>query len=179
MPVKKHQAKSTTKKKTINKKSEKKSVKMNIEKPTHRAAMGPVDIRPYKAKKGEEYMCSDQVEYFVNVLQLWKGQLQQEMDRTMQYMQEAGINFPDPIDRASQEENFNLELRTRDRERKLLRKIEETLVKLKDNDYGYCKVCGAEIGLNRLQARPTATLCIDCKTVAEIRERQIGEPIEE
>lgn len=182
---KKIQTKKTVIKKAVTKKFEtKKIIKKRVimkktEKPLHKAAMGPTDIKPYKAKKDEEYMGPEQLNHFRNILLLWKDQLQKEMDRTMQYMQEAGVNFPDPIDRASQEEGFNLELRTRDRERKLLRKIEETLAKMKDNDYGFCEVCGAEIGLNRLQARPTATQCIDCKTVAEMREKQIGEPSEE
>ena len=90
-------------------------------------------------------------------------------------MQDEAANYPDPVDRASQEEEFNLELRTRDRERKLLKKIEETLARIKDNDYGYCDDCGAEIGIGRLEARPTATQCIECKTIAEIREKQIGD----
>ena len=89
-------------------------------------------------------------------------------------MQEDVTNFADPADRATQEEEFSLELRNRDRERKLLKKIEQTLHKISDGDYGYCETCGVEIGLKRLEARPTADLCIDCKTLAEIREKQLG-----
>lgn len=135
----------------------------------------PGDISPYRLKKGEEYMSEEQLEHFRNVLLQWKTQLMDEVDRTMHHMQEEVSNYPDPIDRASQEEEFNLELRSRDRERKLLRKIEEALNRINDHDYGYCDDCGAEIGIKRLEARPTATQCIECKTISEIREKQIGE----
>ena len=98
----------------------------------------------------------------------------QEVDRTVHHMQDEAANFPDPADRASQEEEFSLELRARDRERKLIKKIDETLQLIEDEDYGWCDSCGVEIGIRRLEARPTATLCIDCKTLAEIKEKQIG-----
>ena len=101
-------------------------------------------------------------------------ELMQEVDRTVHHMQDEAANFPDPADRASQEEEFSLELRARDRERKLIKKIDETLQLIDDNEYGWCDSCGVEIGIRRLEARPTATLCIDCKTLAEIREKQIG-----
>ena len=101
-------------------------------------------------------------------------ELMQEVDRTVHHMQDEAANFPDPADRASQEEEFSLELRARDRERKLIKKIDETLQLIEDNDYGWCDSCGVEIGIRRLEARPTATLCIDCKTLAEIKEKQIG-----
>ncbi|MFO6380445.1 RNA polymerase-binding protein DksA, partial [Pseudomonas aeruginosa] len=96
------------------------------------------------------------------------------VDRTVHHMQDEAANFPDPADRASQEEEFSLELRARDRERKLIKKIDETLQLIEDEEYGWCDSCGVEIGIRRLEARPTATLCIDCKTLAEIREKQLG-----
>lgn len=131
-------------------------------------------FEPYKEKKGEEYMSDAQLEHFSNILQGWKQELMEEVDRTVNHMQDEAANFPDPADRASQEEEFSLELRTRDRERKLIKKIEQTLGRLDEGDYGYCDSCGVEIGIRRLEARPTATLCIDCKTLAEIKEKQLG-----
>ncbi len=115
-----------------------------------------------------------QIEHFTGILQSWKRDLLEEVDRTVHHMKDDTANFPDPADRASQEEEFSLELRTRDRERKLIKKIEKTLTRLDEGDYGYCDSCGVEIGIRRLEARPTATLCIDCKTLAEIKERQLG-----
>jgi DnaK suppressor protein len=112
--------------------------------------------------------------HFSGILQAWKLELMQEVDRTVHHMQDEAANFADPSDRASQEEEFSLELRARDRERKLIKKIDETLQLIESNDYGWCDSCGVEIGIRRLEARPTATLCIDCKTLAEIREKQIG-----
>ena len=112
--------------------------------------------------------------HFVAILNNWKKELMEEVDRTVHHMQDEAANFPDPADRASQEEEFSLELRTRDRERKLIKKIDETLQLIEDNDYGWCESCGVEIGIRRLEARPTATLCIDCKTLAEIKEKQLG-----
>lgn len=131
-------------------------------------------IAPYKPKKGEEYMNEDQRAHFRELLLAWKRDLMEEADRTVHHMQDEASNFPDPNDRASQESEFSLELRTRDRERKLLRKIDQTLKQVETEDYGWCKSCGAEIGIRRLEARPTATLCFDCKTLDEIRERQKG-----
>lgn len=131
-------------------------------------------FQPYKEKKGEEYMSDRQIEHFTDILQSWKRDLLEEVDRTVHHMKDDAANFPDPADRASQEEEFSLELRTRDRERKLIKKIEQTLTRLDEGDYGYCDSCGVEIGIRRLEARPTATLCIDCKTLAEIKERQLG-----
>lgn len=127
---------------------------------------------PYKEKKGEEYMNPDQVEHFIGILKNWKKDLMEEVDRTVHQMQDEAANYPDPNDRATQEEEITLELRTRDRERKLIRKIDEALNSLNTGDYGYCEKCGVEIGIRRLEARPTATLCIDCKTLDEIREKQ-------
>ena len=129
---------------------------------------------PYKAKKDEEYMNENQREHFRNILLEWKKQLMEEVDSTVVHLKEEGVAYADPLDRASQEEGFNLELRTRDRERRLIKKIEQSLDLLNKNEYGYCEDCGAEIGIRRLEARPTATKCIDCKTFEEIREKQSG-----
>ncbi len=120
----------------------------------------------------DEYMNSEQSEHFRTKLLEWKHQLMEEVDRTVDHMKDDATNFPDPNDRATQEEEFSLELRTRDRERKLIKKIDESLRAIDSGDYGYCESCGIEIGTARLEARPTATLCIDCKTMEEIRERQ-------
>ena len=119
-------------------------------------------------------MNEQQVEHFRNILLAWKRELMEEVDRTVHHMQDEAANFPDPNDRATQESEFTMELRTRDRERKLIKKIDESLAKLDSGEYGYCEECGVEIGIRRLEARPTATLCIDCKTLAEIKERQMG-----
>lgn len=136
------------------------------------ANLNIMGIAPYKEKKGEEYMCDRQKEHFRTILNAWKQQLMEEVDRTLHHMQDEAENYPDPNDRASQEENFSLELRARDRERKLIKKIENTIQRIDDDEYGYCDACGIEIGIRRLEARPTATLCIDCKTLEEIREKQ-------
>ena len=114
-----------------------------------------------------------QKQHFRNILQAWKLDLLQEVDRTVTHMKEQASNFPDPADRASQEEEFSLELRTRDRERRLISKIESTIELIDQDDYGYCESCGIEIGVRRLEARPTATLCIDCKTLDEIKEKRL------
>ncbi|AUJ36100.1 RNA polymerase-binding protein DksA [Vibrio vulnificus] len=129
-------------------------------------------VEPYQEKAGEEYMSPDQVAHFRKILEAWRNQLREEVDRTVHHMQDEAANFPDPVDRASQEE-FSLELRNRDRERRLIKKIEKTLDKIKDDDFGFCESCGVEIGIRRLEARPTADLCIDCKTLAEIKEKQM------
>lgn len=135
-------------------------------------AVGSIGIAPYKEKKGEEYMNERQLAHIETILLAWRQSLMEEVDRTVSHMKDEAANFPDPADRASQEEEFSLELRTRDRERKLIKKIEDALERLRDEDFGYCEACGIEIGLRRLEARPTATLCIDCKTLSEIKERQ-------
>ena len=119
-------------------------------------------------------MNEQQVEHFRNILQTWKMELMQEVDRTVHHMQDDAANFPDPNDRATQESEFSMELRARDRERKLIKKIEESVRNLDNDDYGYCEACGVEIGVKRLEARPTATLCIDCKILDEIKEKQMG-----
>lgn len=132
------------------------------------------DFTPYQPAKGEEYMNEDQREHFRQILLSWKQELMEEVDRTMHHLQEDAANYADPSDRATQEEEFSLELRTRDRERKLIRKIDKTIDAIDKDDYGFCEQCGVEIGIRRLEARPTATLCIDCKTLSEIREKQTG-----
>lgn len=131
-------------------------------------------IEPYQLKKGEEYMNDAQKKHFRTILLAWKKQLVQEADRTVDHMKDEAANFPDLTDRATLEEEFSLELRTRDRERKLLKKIDDSLRAIDEDEYGFCQACGIEIGIKRLEARPTATLCIDCKTVDEIREKQQG-----
>ena len=136
---------------------------------------GPVPgIAPYIEKRGEEYMNEEQTEHFRQILLAWKHELMEEVDRTVHHMQDEAANFPDPNDRATQESDFSMELRTRDRERKLIKKIDEALMHLDNDEYGYCDACGVEIGIRRLEARPTATQCIDCKTLDEIREKQMG-----
>ncbi len=130
-------------------------------------------VEPYQQKPGEEYMSPEMLDHFRTILTAWRDQLREEVDRTVHHMQDEAANFPDPVDRASQEEEFSLELRNRDRERRLIKKIEKTLTKIDDDDFGYCESCGVEIGIRRLEARPTADLCIDCKTLAEIKERQM------
>src|SRR5919206_426461 len=127
---------------------------------------------PYAAKKGEEYMNAKQRSHFRKILSTLKDELSEDIDRTVHTMQDEATIFADPNDRASQESDMALELRNRDRERKLIKKIEETITKIDAGEYGYCDSCGIEIGLKRLEARPTATLCIDCKTLDELRERQ-------
>jgi DnaK suppressor protein len=200
MPVKKTSSKKTTasKKKPVSKKPAAKAVKPVAAKAAAKnIAKAPVkttaaaakkkssparafsndvsqytDFKPYELKKGEEYMNDAQLRHFAGILRAWKQGLMEEVDRTVGHMKDEATNFPDPNDRATQEEEFNLELRTRDRERKLIKKIDEALEKIDDDDYGYCEACGIEIGVRRLEARPTATMCIDCKTLEELKEKQ-------
>lgn len=129
---------------------------------------------PYQAQPGEEYMNPAQLAHFREILNQLKTELSEDIDRTVHTMQDEATVFADPNDRATQESDMSLELRNRDRERKMIKKIEEMLEKIDNGEYGYCDSCGIEIGLARLEARPTATLCIDCKTLDEIRERQIA-----
>jgi len=129
---------------------------------------------PYVRKKGEEYMSVQQHAHFKQVLAALRDDLSADIERTVHAMQDEATVFADPNDRASQESDIALELRNRDRERKLIKKINQTIARIDAEDYGYCDSCGAEIGLQRLEARPTATLCIDCKTLEEMRERQVG-----
>ena len=131
-------------------------------------------VEPYQEKAGEEYMGEAQLEHFLKILSAWRNQLRVEVDRTVNHMQDEAANFPDPVDRAAQEEEFSLELRNRDRERKLIKKIDKTIKRIEEDDFGFCDSCGVEIGIRRLEARPTADLCIDCKTLAEIKEKQMA-----
>jgi len=131
-------------------------------------------VTPYAPKKGEAYMSAPQRAHFKHILESLREELSADIERTVHAMQDEQTVFADPNDRASQESDMALELRNRDRERKLIKKINETIAKIEAEDYGYCESCGAEIGLKRLEARPTATLCIDCKTLDEMRERQVA-----
>lgn len=131
------------------------------------------NFTPYKPKKSEPYMSEGQIEHFRSILNKWRQELMEEVDRTVHHMRDEAANFPDPADRATQEEEFSIELRTRDRERKLIKKIDQTIDRLDQGDFGYCDTCGIEIGLRRLEARPTATQCIDCKALDEIKEKQL------
>jgi DnaK suppressor protein len=136
---------------------------------------GPRNVQPYVARKGEEYMSKEQLEHFRQILSLWKQDLMQEVDRTMLHMKDEAANFPDPNDRATQESEFSLELRTRDRERKLIRKIDEALKRIEDGSYGYCLETGEPIGVKRLEARPVATLSVEAQERRERREKQFGD----
>jgi len=148
----------------------KKSVSTKTSKPKKTGEF--TDFIPYEEKHGEDYMNDDQQNHFRQILRHWKQELMEEVDRTVHHMQDEAANFPDPNDRATQESEFTMELRTRDRERKLIKKIDESLEKIDNGEYGFCEECGIEIGVRRLEARPTATLCIDCKSLDEIREKQ-------
>jgi len=171
----------TAKKKTVAKKkptarkaapAKKKAAKKKTT--TARKSTGSQEFKsytPYNLKKGEEYMNEAQESHFRDILGRWKLELMEEVDRTVHHMQDEAANFPDPNDRATQESEFAMELRTRDRERKLIKKIEESLSDIDSGEYGFCEQCGVEIGIRRLEARPTATLCIDCKSLDEIREK--------
>ena len=154
-----------------------KAKKAPASKKTAKAGSGPSlslhGIEPYSPKKGEDYMGGSQLDHFRAILSAWRQELMEEVDRTVSHMKDEAANFPDPADRATQEEEFSLELRTRDRERKLIKKIDNTLENIENDDYGWCDQCGVEIGIRRLEARPTATLCVDCKTLDEIREKQL------
>ena len=131
------------------------------------------NFEPYKLKKGEAYLNEPQEQHLRKILVDWRTTLMEEVDKTVTFLQDEASNFPDPADRASQEEEFSIELRTRDRERKLIRKIDDTLERLEQGDYGFCDSCGIEIGLRRLEARPPAEKCVDCKSLDEIREKQL------
>jgi DnaK suppressor protein len=136
---------------------------------------GPRNVKPYIARRGEAYMNKEQLEHFARILQTWKRDLMVEVDRTVLHMKDEAANFPDPNDRATQEEEFSLELRTRDRERKLIRKIDEALKRIEDGSYGYCLETGEEIGIKRLEARPVATLSVEAQERRERREKQYGD----
>jgi len=136
---------------------------------------GPRNVQPYVQRKGEEYMSKEQLEHFRRILSAWKQDLMQEVDRTMIHMKDEAANFPDPNDRATQESEFSLELRTRDRERKLIRKIDEALKRIEDGSYGFCLETGEPIGIKRLEARPVATLSVEAQERRERREKQFGD----
>ena len=178
--LKKSSSKKITSKKTsINKARVKKSPakkstakKTPVKKSTTKKRTSP--ISSYKGRKGEKYMSAAMKKHFNAVLIDWREHLKEEMQKTFDHLKNKGESYADPIDRASQEEEFAFELRTRDRERKLINKIAASLEQIKQDDYGYCYACGIEIGVKRLEARPTATHCIDCKTLDEIKEKQLG-----
>ena len=175
-PVKKTQAKKSTAKKkitpkTINPKTTRKKTALNQLKTV---ANNKSKIAPYKAKKNEKYMSAAMKKHFIAVLLLWREHLKDEMQKTFDHLKTKGETYADPIDRASQEEEFAFELRTRDRERKLINKIAISIEQIKNDEYGWCESCGDEIGIKRLEARPTATHCIDCKTLDEIKEKQLN-----
>ena len=168
--AKKPVAKKPVAKKTVAKKTAaKKKLKLKVVATTNKSK-----IAPYKAKKKEKYMSAAMKRHFTAVLVNWKEHLFDEMQKTFDHLKTKGETYADPIDRASQEEEFAFELRTRDRERKLINKISISLDKIKNDDYGWCDSCGDEIGIKRLEARPTATHCIDCKTLDEIKEKQLN-----
>ena len=173
---KKAAKKATTKKvsrKVSNKKAPARKPAARATKPRGDVMSGPIHgIDPYKPRRGEEYMSDAQLEHFRSILNAWKRTLMFEVDRTVHHMQDEAANFPDPNDRATQESEFGLELRTRDRERKLLRKIDSALARIDDGSYGFCEETGEEIGLKRLEARPVATLCLEAQERRELAERQ-------
>jgi DnaK suppressor protein len=136
---------------------------------------GPRNVQPYQVRKGEEYMSKEQLDHFRSILSAWKSDLMQEVDRTVLHMKDEAANFPDPNDRATQESEFSLELRTRDRERKLIRKIDEALKRIEDGSYGFCLETGEPIGVKRLEARPVATLSVEAQERRERREKQFGD----
>ena len=172
-PVKKVVAKKAPAKKVVAKKAPAKKVSAKkVEKAT--IANNKSKIAAYKSKKGEKYMSAAMKKHFVAVLLLWKEHLKDEMQKTFDHLRTKGETYADPVDRASQEEEFAFELRTRDRERKLISKIGISIEQIKQDDYGWCESCGDEIGVKRLEARPTATHCIHCKTLDEIKEKQLN-----
>ena len=170
-PVKKSPAKKVAAK---NKKTPKKTVVRKTNKAPSTIANNKSKIAPYKPKKKEKYMSAAMKKHFIAVLLLWKEHLKDEMKKTFDHLKTKGETYADPVDRASQEEEFAFELRTRDRERKLISKIATSIEQIKNDDYGWCESCGDEIGIKRLEARPTATHCIDCKTLDEIKEKQLN-----
>ena len=170
--VKKLQVKKSNTKKITAKKT--KATKVTKKQVTKKIANNKSKIAPYKVKKNEKYMSAAMKRHFIAVLLLWKEHLKEEMQKTFDHLKTKGETYADPVDRASQEEEFAFELRTRDRERKLINKIAISIEQIKQDEYGWCESCGDEIGIKRLEARPTATHCIDCKTLDEIKERQLS-----
>ena len=171
---KKSKTKKITAKKRAPAKKIKKVAKVVKKQPTKKIANNKSKIAPYKVKKNEKYMSAAMKRHFIAVLLLWKEHLKEEMQKTFDHLRAKGETYADPVDRASQEEEFAFELRTRDRERKLINKIAVSIEQIKQDDYGWCESCGDEIGIKRLEARPTATHCIDCKTLDEIKEKQLS-----
>ena len=169
-PVSRSKGAKRTKKTIVKKAAQKKKTPKKLTLKKKRT--GPVSS--YKGRKGEKYMSAAMKRHFNIVLLEWREHLKEEMQKTFDHLKNKGESYADPIDRASQEEEFAFELRTRDRERKLINKIASSIEQIKQNDYGYCHDCGCEIGVKRLEARPTATHCIDCKTLDEIKEKQLG-----
>ena len=166
-----------TLKTTVKKASTKKVTKIKVasrRKANSKVANNKSKIAPYKPKKNEKYMSAAMKKHFIAVLLQWREHLREEMQKTFDHLKTKGETYADPVDRASQEEEFAFELRTRDRERKITNKIAVSIEKIKQDDYGWCDSCGDEIGVKRLEARPTATHCIHCKTLDEIKERQLG-----
>ena len=160
-------------KKTVTRKKIARKAPVRSARPRGDMLSGPIHgIEPYNPTRGEEYMSDEQLAHFHDILSSWKSELMFEVDRTVHHMQDEAANFPDPNDRATQESEFGLELRTRDRERKLLRKIDSALIRLEDGSYGFCDETGEEIGLKRLEARPVATLCLEAQERRELAERQ-------
>ena len=182
MPKKTSAKKVSTKKVSTKKVSTKKPAKAS--KPVAKKKISPKakatlannksKIAPYKLRKNEKYMSARMKKHFIAVLLLWKEHLKEEMQKTFDHLKTKGETYADPVDRASQEEEFAFELRTRDRERKLINKIAISIELIKQDEYGWCESCGDEIGIKRLEARPTATHCIDCKTLDEIKEKQLS-----
>ena len=178
MPKKASAKKVSTKKVLTKKVSTKKSKAVAKKKISPKAkatlANNKSKIAPYKLRKNEKYMSARMKKHFIAVLLLWKEHLKEEMQKTFDHLKTKGETYADPVDRASQEEEFAFELRTRDRERKLINKIAISIELIKQDEYGWCESCGDEIGIKRLEARPTATHCIDCKTLDEIKEKQLS-----
>ena len=174
MPAKRKAAGTAKKKAPSTKKAPKKTTTPAKPRKSSGGRATLLGFKPYKKKRGEDFMGDEMREHFRQILYAWKRELMEEVDRTVHHMQDEASNFPDPNDRATQESEFSLELRTRDRERKLIKKIDDSLINLDANDYGFCDSCGVDIGVRRLEARPTATQCIDCKTLDEIREKQMS-----
>ena len=192
-PIKRKAVKKVAKKKVAKKKvaakkkvstkkkdeKEKVIVKKNVARiiKKKRSAIEKPEFKPYQRKHSEAYMSKKQIAHFRQILSTWRTQLQEEVERTISHMQEDASNFPDPADRATQEEEFGLELRTRDRERKLLRKINEAIQRIDDGTFGYCEETGDEIGIKRLEARPVATLCLEAQERHELKEKQFRDTI--
>jgi len=169
--------KKAAKKKVTNKLIPEKNPIFNKKLKVRRTSLDKPDFKPYQRKKNESYMSKKQIEHFREILVNWKTDLQEEVERTISHMQQDASNFPDPADRATQEEEFGLELRTRDRERKLLRKINAAIQRIDDGTYGYCEETGDEIGIKRLEARPVATLSLESQERHELKERQFRDTI--